>query len=297
MIRRGAGHLSGAADHRAAGPAGLETLLDALAPQDILIVLDNCEHLIGACAKAADAIVRRCPQMHLLATSREPLASAARPSTGCRRCRCPDPATTARGGRVLRRGRAVRRPGQGAGRRPAADEQTAPLIVSICRRLDGLPLAIELAAARLRSLSLSDLTTVSTSGSACSPAEAAPPWRGSRPCGPPSSGPTRCSTAPSRRCCGGCRSSPRPSIWTPPRRSAASATSDMLDVTGLLGSLVDKSLVVAEPAGPPCATGCWRRSASSPPNASPRPAERSRRRGHGPLRALPVRCRERRPRT
>ena len=51
----------------------LEALLDALAPQDVLIVLDNCEHLIGGCAKTAEAIVRRCPRVHLLATSREPL--------------------------------------------------------------------------------------------------------------------------------------------------------------------------------------------------------------------------------
>src|SRR6201986_3024981 len=51
----------------------LETLLDALALQDVLIVLDNCEHLIGACAEAADAIVRRCPRVRLVATSREPL--------------------------------------------------------------------------------------------------------------------------------------------------------------------------------------------------------------------------------
>ena len=51
----------------------LETLLDALAPQDVLIVLDNCEHLIGACAKTAEAILRRCPRVRLLATSREPL--------------------------------------------------------------------------------------------------------------------------------------------------------------------------------------------------------------------------------
>jgi non-specific serine/threonine protein kinase len=47
--------------------------LDVLALQDVLIVLDNCEHLIGGCAKTAEAIVRRCPRVHLLATSREPL--------------------------------------------------------------------------------------------------------------------------------------------------------------------------------------------------------------------------------
>ena len=51
----------------------LEVLLDALAPQDVLIVLDNCEHLIGGCAKTAEAIMRHCPRVHLLATSREPL--------------------------------------------------------------------------------------------------------------------------------------------------------------------------------------------------------------------------------
>ena len=51
----------------------LQTLLDALAPQDLLIVLDNCEHLIGACAETAEAILRRCPRVRLMATSREPL--------------------------------------------------------------------------------------------------------------------------------------------------------------------------------------------------------------------------------
>lgn len=56
----------------------LETVLDALAPQDVLIVVDNCEHLIGACAKAAEAILRRCPRVHLLATSREPLGIGGR---------------------------------------------------------------------------------------------------------------------------------------------------------------------------------------------------------------------------
>jgi DNA-binding SARP family transcriptional activator len=55
------------------GRPALEALLDALALQDVLIVMDNCEHLIGGCAKTAEAIVRRCPRVHLLATSREPL--------------------------------------------------------------------------------------------------------------------------------------------------------------------------------------------------------------------------------
>ncbi len=55
------------------GRPPLEALLDALALQQVLIVLDNCEHLIGGCARTAEAIVRRCPRVRLLATSREPL--------------------------------------------------------------------------------------------------------------------------------------------------------------------------------------------------------------------------------
>jgi predicted ATPase len=50
-----------------------QVLVGRLTRRDMLIVLDNCEHLIGACAKTADAIVRRCPRVHLVATSREPL--------------------------------------------------------------------------------------------------------------------------------------------------------------------------------------------------------------------------------
>jgi predicted ATPase/class 3 adenylate cyclase len=136
----------------------LETLLDALALQEMLIVLDNCEHLIGGCAKTADAIVRRCPRVQLLATSREPLGIGGEtiyrvppmslPSLGAY-----DPATAGSCDAVALF--ADRARAQGAGL--LVDERTAPLVVSICARLDGMPLAIELAAARLRSLSLSDL--------------------------------------------------------------------------------------------------------------------------------------------
>ena len=135
----------------------LETLLDTLAPQEVLIVLDNCEHLIGACAKTADAILRRCPRVHLVATSREPLGI---------------------GGETIYRVPSLSLPGPGDSPLAAAstdavallverakdhgiglsiDEQTGLLAASICMRLDGMPLAIELAAARLRSLSLAAL--------------------------------------------------------------------------------------------------------------------------------------------
>jgi predicted ATPase len=143
------------------GPRGrpaLDTLLDALALQDILIVLDNCEHLIGGCAKVADAIVTRCPKVHLLATSREPLGIGGEtiyrvPSLSLPGPGEAGPAAAASSDAValfVDRARA-----QGVGLR--VDEQTAPVLVSIGRQLDEMPLAIELAAARLRSLSLTDL--------------------------------------------------------------------------------------------------------------------------------------------
>ena len=140
------------------GRPALETMLDALAPQDLLIVLDNCEHLIDSCAKMAEAILRRCPRVRLLATSREPLAIG-----GETIYRVPPLSLPGPGDRGLAAAEscdavalfADRARAQGGGLR--VDEQTAPVVVSICRRLDGMPLAIELAAARLRSLSLTGL--------------------------------------------------------------------------------------------------------------------------------------------
>ena len=140
------------------GRPALEVLLDALAPQDILIVLDNCEHLIDACAKTADALVRRCPRVRLIATSREPLGIS-----GETIYRVPSlslPASDGPGSLAPESSDAIalfvdRVRAQGTAM--TVDEATVPVIVSICRRLDGLPLAIELAVARLRSLSLNGL--------------------------------------------------------------------------------------------------------------------------------------------
>ena len=134
------------------GRAVLDSLLNALAFQFVLIVLDNCEHLIGACAKTADAILRHCPRVHLLVTSREPLGIGGEtiyrvPSLSLPDSGEPAPASCDAIALLAQRARE-----QGVDL--AFDEETIPLMVSVCRRLDGLPLAIELAAARLRLLSL-----------------------------------------------------------------------------------------------------------------------------------------------
>jgi non-specific serine/threonine protein kinase len=241
---------------RALGIAGqpgrpvLDVLLDALAPQDLLIVLDNCEHLIGACAKAADVILRRCPRVRLLATSREPLGIGGEtiyrvpplslPAPG----RCGVAAAESCDAVALFADRAR---AQGAGL--SLDEQTAAVVVSICRQLDGMPLAIELAAARLRSLSLTDLHArlgqrfgLLTGGSRTALARqqtlrATVEWSYSL------------LTGLERSLLG------RMSVFAEGFDLAAAEAvcgfggTEASEVTGLLGSLVDKSLVVAEPAG------------------------------------------------
>jgi predicted ATPase/class 3 adenylate cyclase len=141
------------------GHPAMDTLLDALVPQDVLIVVDNCEHLIGACAKIADAILRRCPRVHLLATSREPLGIAGEIIYRVPSLSLPGPDDPGPGAAEASEAVALfvdRAAEQGVA--IPVDAHTAPLLGSICRRLDGMPLAIELAAARLRSLSLSELS-------------------------------------------------------------------------------------------------------------------------------------------
>ncbi|MEU9089101.1 BTAD domain-containing putative transcriptional regulator [Streptomyces sp. NPDC048428] len=125
----------------------VDVLVDHLAhgsrARSVLLILDNCEHVIDAAAALAETLLTRCPDLRVLATSREPLGvrgESVRPVD-------PLPADPA-----LRlfteRARAVR-PGFDPEHEPAHDPEA---VAEICRRLDGLPLAIELAAARLRLL-------------------------------------------------------------------------------------------------------------------------------------------------
>jgi predicted ATPase/class 3 adenylate cyclase/DNA-binding SARP family transcriptional activator len=135
-----------------------ETLVEALADRSVLVVLDNCEHLIGACAKLADVLVRGCLNLHLLSTSREPLGI-----DGERIFRVPSlsiPKEDAVTASSVATSEAVALFVERARTHTAGFSLTgdsSPLVGAICRRLDGMPLAIELAVARLRSLSLADL--------------------------------------------------------------------------------------------------------------------------------------------
>jgi predicted ATPase/class 3 adenylate cyclase len=136
------------------GLGPLPTLVTYLAPRRALLVLDNCEHLIDACAELADGLLRGCPSLTMLATSRAPLEVS-----GETPWRVPSMSLPADAQRepveVLRQSDAVRlfidRATQ-VRRRFTITEGNAPAVVQICRELDGIPLAIELAAARVRML-------------------------------------------------------------------------------------------------------------------------------------------------
>lgn len=120
----------------------LARLTEHCAKRRMLIVLDNCEHVVDAAARLVEQLLERCPGLTVLATSREPLGvpgELLRPVEPL-----PEPYAL----KLLADRGAAARPGF----RVDADAETAASAAEICRRLDGLPLAIELAAARLRML-------------------------------------------------------------------------------------------------------------------------------------------------
>jgi len=140
------------------GRPSLETLKDFLRNKNVLIILDNCEHLIEACAKLADAVLRVAPQIKLLASSREALGIAGEQIFAVPCLQVPDThvpvtAETLQNESVrlfVERAVAVQ-PGF------ALIDANAFAVAKICRRLDGIPLAIELAAARVKTLSIEDI--------------------------------------------------------------------------------------------------------------------------------------------
>ncbi|TYB67332.1 AfsR/SARP family transcriptional regulator [Nonomuraea sp. PA05] len=149
-VRHQAQDPAGLAYGRAADPVAVA--VEALAGRRALLVLDNCEHLVGPAAELAERLLTECPALRVLATSREPLGLPGEhlapvpplepPPAGA------DPATAAAYPSVrllVERATAAR---------PAftLDEGNADDVVALCRRLDGMPLAIELAAARLRTM-------------------------------------------------------------------------------------------------------------------------------------------------
>ncbi|MFC8227207.1 BTAD domain-containing putative transcriptional regulator [Streptomyces sp. NPDC057287] len=236
-VLRGAGAEELRVAERSAGEP-LARLTEHCAGRNMLLLLDNCEHLIEAAAALADHLLAHCPGLTVLATSREPLGvpgEFVRPVDPL-----PDPTAL----RLLaERGAAAL-----SGFRVDADERTAEAAAEICRRLDGLPLAIELAAARLRMLTprqiadrLDDRFRLLTNGSRTvlprqQTLRAVVDWSWDLLDEDERTALRRLSVFS-----GGCTLDAAEAVCANRPQSA-------YDVAGVLGSLVDKSLVVAAPA-------------------------------------------------
>jgi non-specific serine/threonine protein kinase len=135
------------------------TLQGALRDRLLLLVLDNCEHLLDACARLADGLLRGCPGLQILATSREALTIAGETTWRVPSLAVVPPAASvaevgasAAGQLFIERARAARPDFQ-------LTEHNATAVAEVCRRLDGIPLALELAAARVPALGVAGLAT------------------------------------------------------------------------------------------------------------------------------------------
>ncbi|MEU9255207.1 BTAD domain-containing putative transcriptional regulator [Streptomyces sp. NPDC048270] len=213
------------------GDDPLDRLAEHCARRRLLLLLDNCEHVVEAAAELAERLLVHCPGIRILATSREPLGvpgETLRPVEPL-----PDPVAL----RLLADRGAAARAGFTVSQDPAA-------CAEICRRLDGLPLAIELAAARLRLLTprqiadrLDDRFRLLTSGSRTllprqQTLRAVVDWSWDLLEEPERTVLRRLSVF-----AGGCDLAAAETV----------CAGGALDVAGTLGSLVDKSLVVAAP--------------------------------------------------
>lgn len=234
---------------RAAEPGAgdpLVRLTEHCSRRRMLLLLDNCEHVIDAAAALADHLLARCPGLTVLATSREPLGvpgEFVRPLGPL-----PDPMAL----RLFADRGAAANPGF----RIDADTGTASAAEEICRRLDGLPLAIELAAARLRMLGprqiadrLDDRFRLLTNGSRTvlprqQTLRAVVDWSWELL--------ENAERAVLRRLsvfAGGCAIEAAEEVCSVEAGPAEVGSVETRDVAALLGLLVDKSLVVAAPGG------------------------------------------------
>ena len=131
------------------------SLVDYLKGRQLLLVLDGCEHLADACAVMADALLRGCPDLRIIATSRHVLGVAGEVTIAVLPMAVPAEDSPNRPEELLGYEAVRLFVGRGAAVLPgfAVDEGNGAAVAGVCRALDGIPLAVELAAVRLRSLS------------------------------------------------------------------------------------------------------------------------------------------------
>jgi predicted ATPase/DNA-binding winged helix-turn-helix (wHTH) protein len=140
----------------------LESLLAALSRKRTLIVLDGCEHVAEAAAGLAEAILRRCPDVHLLATSRESLRADGECVHRLQPLECPPDVSGMTASELLEYPAARLFVGRLSTRGVAPDiaESDVPTIAAICRRLDGIALALELVAGRVDTFGITGIASL-----------------------------------------------------------------------------------------------------------------------------------------
>ena len=137
-----------------------DSTVDYLRTKKLLLVLDNCEHLLDAAGRLAESIVHGCPDVRTIATSREGLAVDGERMRPLRSLSLPDPSDPP--DVVVGSDSATLFVDRARAARPefALDETNAAAVAEICRRLDGIPLAIELAAARVVSMNPGEIAAL-----------------------------------------------------------------------------------------------------------------------------------------
>jgi DNA-binding SARP family transcriptional activator len=255
-------HNAVAADLRVSqqpGQSPEDSVLGYLHAKRLLLVVDNCEHVLDSVRALVTKVLPGCPNVAVLATSRERLGIAGEqvidvpplpvPAVGADSLAAAS--STASVELFCVRAGAAR---AGFALTPA----NAAVVADICRRLDGVPLAIELAAARVAPLGVTEIATRLTSVSGCSGAWPRHARPGARVCRAPSTGPTAASAPSSNRSSTGSPYSPADSPSRRPRRCAV-----------MIGPIQPKSLTQYWPwlTSPwwwltrrrrPADTGCWR---------------------------------------
>jgi predicted ATPase/DNA-binding NarL/FixJ family response regulator/transcriptional regulator with XRE-family HTH domain len=134
-------------------------LLNFLQSKNLLLIFDNCEHLIQGCAELCNELLRACPNLEILATSREALNTAGETAFYVPSLSMPD-LQKAASIQALKQSEAVRlfiERAKAANPSLHLNDTNAPAIAQICLQLDGMPLAIELAAARVNSISVEEI--------------------------------------------------------------------------------------------------------------------------------------------
>jgi non-specific serine/threonine protein kinase len=142
------------------GKSLTQTMIEYLAQRHMLLVLDNAEHVLAACAQLADALLHGCGQLLILVTSRERLGIAGELTYRVPSLSMPDPKqdltpeqiSACESARLFIERARLQRP------HFAVTAENAPALAAICHRLDGIPLAIELAAPRVRSMSVEEVS-------------------------------------------------------------------------------------------------------------------------------------------